>query len=342
MVDNRTYGATALATVEDVSISDIRWLGDPPIGVGLTASMGAHVDARRTVIERAQGTGVAAIFASSEVVLDQVIVRDTQPNPLYDSGIGVTLNSGAISQITHSRIEGGLTTGLYVGAGSVLRLEDSVIQRTQPFLDGMFGFGLWIDDARGELTRVLVRHNYSGGVYSLAGDMTLRDVEIRDSIPYGDLGFGRGAELQGVSSVQADRLRLQSNYEVSLYVSGGSSFRATNLAILDTIESTCTRSACNGAGYGLTVRNGAAVDLDGFVIRGNALAGIQLLEGGELDIRNGVVSENPIGLSIQRDGYDRARAADGVSYEENGRNIESAALPVVDDWLPEIRVEDPT
>jgi hypothetical protein len=52
--------------------------------------------------------------------------------------------------------------------------------------------------------------------------------------------------------------------------------------------------------------------------------------GGELDLRNGEVSNNEIGICLESDEYDTNRLRDGVDYFDNRANLDAVSLPVPD------------
>ena len=57
-------------------------------------------------------------------------------------------------------------------------------------------------------------------------------------------------------------------------------------------------------------------------------SGVSLTEDGVLELRNGEVAWNPIGVNIQAVEYDTGLLVDGVAYFENERNLDTASLPV--------------
>lgn len=59
-----------------------------------------------------------------------------------------------------------------------------------------------------------------------------------------------------------------------------------------------------------------------------ALAGIQILEGGEIDLHEGVVGFFAVGANVQDAGFDLERVQDRIIYRNNSRNLDGAALPV--------------
>ena len=60
----------------------------------------------------------------------------------------------------------------------------------------------------------------------------------------------------------------------------------------------------------------------GFTIEGAPLCGVQVADGGRLDLADGVVRGSTIGACVQTPDFDLARITTGVVYEENGINVD--------------------
>ncbi len=73
---------------------------------------------------------------------------------------------------------------------------------------------------------------------------------------------------------------------------------------------------------------GGHVTLENFRLRAHALAGAQLATGGAIDLSEGEVLDNPVGVNVQVDGYDVGRLTTGVIYRNNGVNLDSESLVV--------------
>jgi hypothetical protein len=86
---------------------------------------------------------------------------------------------------------------------------------------------------------------------------------------------------------------------------------------------------------------GASIRLESFLLTENDLAGAQLGENGELDFVNGVVSDQPVGVSIQTTGYDVRRLTEGVRYDNNGSNLDTAELPVPSEVSSIVPTDEP-
>lgn len=84
------------------------------------------------------------------------------------------------------------------------------------------------------------------------------------------------------------------------------------------------------AGLGLLVRDGAQATVDGFRISGCVMAGVALAEAGELDARDGMLTENGIGLNLMVQDYDVDRVTDGVFIFGNRKDVAQEQLVLPD------------
>ena len=100
--------------------------------------------------------------------------------------------------------------------------------------------------------------------------------------------------------------------------------------VTETLPRICFRDVCEGQAAGTSVGSylGATIDLERFLLRRSDLTGVQLARGGEADLRHGVVRDHAIGANVQTEGFDLGRLMDDVRFEDNGRNLDAAMLPI--------------
>ena len=55
---------------------------------------------------------------------------------------------------------------------------------------------------------------------------------------------------------------------------------------------------------------------------------MQIAEDGVMDLHEGQVLRNAIGVNVQTEGFDIERLTDRVIYHENDRNLDSEELPI--------------
>jgi hypothetical protein len=64
------------------------------------------------------------------------------------------------------------------------------------------------------------------------------------------------------------------------------------------------------------------------------VCGVQVADGGALDLVRGVVRGHPIGANVQVPDYDFDRLTTEVAYVDNDRNIDATLLPLPSPDLP--------
>ena len=78
----------------------------------------------------------------------------------------------------------------------------------------------------------------------------------------------------------------------------------------------------------------SAVLVAGFEITENTICGVQIGPGGGVDLRDGLVGDQPIGANIQDPAFDLSRLMNGVRFEGNDRALDTLALPIPDAAAP--------
>ena len=214
----------------------------------------------------------------------------------------------------------------------ILRGVTTEIRRVGPAtFNGGFGTGIGATDGDVALSRVLVSEAQAGGI-NMVGESTgaFSDVQIRDVRGQENLGvFGRGLNVFRGANVRAERMRIERVRDVGIFVDAATLDMA-DLVLETTEERLCASTSCSSspAGIGLGVYEAGVATVERFDIAHSALAGLQIATGGDLQLRNGEVRDNPVGANIQVDGFDIARISDGVTYVDNGTNLDSERLPV--------------
>ena len=112
--------------------------------------------------------------------------------------------------------------------------------------------------------------------------------------------------------------------------------RSGTLATLDRVrisglrERSCVSSTCptEGGGSAVAAVFSGAVVARGLEVIGAPLCGVQVAEGGSLDVESGSIRQSAIGACVQIEGYDLARVVAGVEYRDNERNVESSGVYV--------------
>ncbi len=218
--------------------------------------------------------------------------------------------------------------------GTRLDATDLLVSRTaSQESDLRGGHGL---EASGGTHVVLLRaafeeNRYTGLVLDGAGtllegsDVSIRDTE-RDEASG---GWGTGLLAQNGAQADLSRIVLERNRLAGVRaMHAGTQLSLTDVVAASTVEQDCGDCIGAAGGSGVVATLGAAIALTSFRASDNFLCGIQLANGGTVDLHAGEVSGNRIGVNVQTGGFDLERLQDGVVYLENEVDLDSSLLPV--------------
>lgn len=323
--------------LEDVVVRDVT---GAPMGWALSAL--GEVSLTRAWLSGAQGTGVQ-VGEGGRIALTDVVVDGVREHPTmngFGQGLGVSQRGTLV-------VERVFVRDTLAGAVSVIgqdtlgdaRLEGRDLTLRDVRDEGVAGVGLYVDVlGEVELEGLTVERTTHGGVVVGGGSaVSLTDVRVEDTTPDVEDGlWGRAVEVRD-SRLTLTRARLARQHEVGVIVSGGEA-ALEDVEIHATRERGCAATTCGDApgGTGLGVYRGASVSLRGFVIDDAALCGVQIAEGGSLDLSDGEIRAASIGACVQVDGYDVERLTDDVRFVDTGTSIQTTShyVPEASDPLP--------
>ena len=358
---NRDAGVIAFHTGTTLNLADVvirdtqSQESDSQGGYGLHAQKGAHVEVSRAVFERNRQDGMVAADAGTAMILTDVIVRDTQSQESDGWwGFGLYVKDGAHIEVSRALVEQNRVAGVVAtGAGTILNLTDVIVRGTQSQeSDRQWGRGLEVSDgAHVEVSRALFERNRELGVLATnavttlnLSDVVVRNTQSRES----DRQRGRGLEASDGARVEVRRALFDRNREIGVFAGiAGTILGLTDVVVSETFEKDCARDTCAGLGVGTGVASVAEahVEMTRFLVSKSALCGLQLARGGfyneqgelvhyefggTMDLHDGEVSHNPIGVNVQTEDFDLHRLQDNVIYKDNGRNLDMSELPVPD------------
>ncbi len=316
--------------IEDLVARRIATAGGEASSV-LVAVSGASIRLSRASLE-ALGEESFVVSESALTLEDVVATYDLTGSA---EGTGFFVSDGGSLTADRVRLEAPGFQGLGIAdSGSSATLRDAVIRDVVP--SPSIGRGQGVECGAGataSLERVqFVRTN---GVGILANDlgttMTLVDVRVDGTLPVEVGTFGRALQVQQGAHVMVERFAATGSHEAAVVgASETTVLDVRGLLVEDTQDRPCAPATCSSAGIGIGSYLGAAVTVRDFRITRSALAGLQLAEGGQIDLHHGEVSSGPIGVNVQVDGYDFDRLSDEVVYRDNGVNLDAAELPVPD------------
>jgi hypothetical protein len=224
--------------------------------------------------------------------------------------------------------------GIVAALGAEVSAEDVVIVDTIPEEARDIGHGIEITSgATADIERAFVTRSHVIGVLTdgLGTRVGLRDLVVTETRAARVGIFGRALQVQGGSEVLVERAEFSDNLEVSMVsASSRTSLVVDHLRIARTRERECAglRPDCDPVGIGVGVYENGAASLTRFYLGENLLAGAQLATGGQLDLADGEVAGNPVGVNVQVPDYDVGRLSTNVAYRDNGVNLDSAELPI--------------
>lgn len=328
--------ASTTAEIEDA------WFGQtvdgPDLEEILRVSTGASLRVTRGVFESDQGQ--ISVLSDSDVSLEDFVLRGPPASPVIDEPPLFALGGTEVT-IDRAWITGMHVAGIIAGEpGTRLIARDLVVSdvRGSPVSSGGYGIIVTVG-ASGSLERAFVERAVRAGVLvtGAGSSLTATDLRVRDTRPAQDGFLGRGLQVQLGAALDAARVDVADVREAGIIVSGPSSATLTDLTIARVTERACASMGvpgCDDAGIGLATYLGASVSVERFRVSQTALCGFQLAVGGELDLTDGEVFDNPVGVNVQAEGYDLGRLTTNVRYHDNGVNLDSEGLAIPDATTP--------
>ena len=211
--------------------------------------------------------------------------------------------------------------------GGQSTIEDSVIRSGRAALTVLQGAEL-------DLTRVAVSGQSRYGVMYERSSGHVADLSIRN-MTADEEGIGRGLEIQG-STVVLNRISVDRSLQggVMVFDAGG---RPSEVEIGDAViqrtEAAMCPEGCIAGGVGLGVYGTGTVSLRRFHIAEADFCGVYLDANATLDLIQGEVSSNVIGVCLAAV-YDLSRLTSEVLYVDNGKNLDTSNLPIPDPGIP--------
>ncbi len=249
----------------------------------------------------AHGDEIAVgLFSSGPVTMQRIWIEDAA-----DIGLSTSYSGGEIRDVVvvgPDTVGGAKGRGIELAAGAQLVAERAAVLHTADL-------GILVD---GAMTTA-----------------TLSDLVVDEVGPAAEGNFGRCLHTQRSAQVSVSRARFGRCREAAVTASYDGSVTLRDVRIEDTLPVPC-ELGCESprAGIGLVPLDGGHLDAERFVITDSALAGVQIVPGGEVDLRDGTIEMNPVGVNVQAEGYDISRVMQQVLFRDNGVNLDSTELPV--------------
>lgn len=326
-------GAGADVAIQDALLGGSYSYHSNQTASGFTVLDGARVTATDVVVEDTEGVGALVLREGSRLALHQAIVRRTRPPAGTGlNGNGIEAAYGTEIALDRVRFDDNRTVGILVGEGTTLTANDLVLRGTSAPEGGSHGVGLAVQNATATLDRAVLDDNQEMGAFvsGVGTTAAFADTVIRgtrSTIEHGHLG--RGLQVQLSARLDGQRLWLEGNREVGAYATAGGLIVLEDVTVAGTLERGCSTGECVGFGLGTGVIAGpeGSVELERFRIQRNVLIGLQVLSGGTAAIRDGEISDQPIGVNLQDPDFDLRTIAERVRYVRNERNLDRETQP---------------
>ncbi len=321
VTDSDANGVTILG--DEVTVSDVAVAHAQSVGFQVTAAVSATIE--RVVVEDVMDLGVS--LDGPMTVADLLVRR------VVRSEMGVAGGLGTVGDVTLSRVRvedaGDVAASMVEG---MVEVDDLVI------FGGREGGGYERGLELGGAAQIAMNRAVLGSLHDIAflvfdegTAVELSDVRVEDVASGPGGRFGRCLHAQQGSSVTAIRTRFTRCREAAVTASYGARVQLRDAVVEHILPLDCATAGCPDAqaGIGFVALEGeGAIDVERFSVSDVALAAVQVIEGGGIDLRDGTIRDNPVGINIQVDGYDLARLMDRVVFENNGLNLDTAELPV--------------
>jgi hypothetical protein len=263
------------------------------------------------------------------VGLNQVEIRNSDGYGIFQSGGNISLRNVLISNSK------GEHRNFQSGAGAVF--EDGVIiDANELTLVNNDGPGLIVRgiDTLLNGNELAVNRNF---IDIVEGVTTPEDFEDGGVF----VNSGGAIEISDHAEVHLSNLNMNENGFESILVTDHATLNIFNAFIRNTSDVRAVigeSDTVSKGGIGIRTRlNGHAIVTD-FTISDNALVGILISIDGEMDLHNGMVADNPIGVHVKPPAFDTDRLRDNVIWDNFDSDIDTAAIyvPGADDPLADL------
>jgi hypothetical protein len=192
-------------------------------------------------------------------------------------------------ELRHLNLRG--TTDVAIGTSATTLLDRVIV-------DGAHGFGLLANGATVTVDRLLIR----GGTFGIACDHGARLEAHNTTLE----ASGTGLLVSGASSVGLEDVMVRDQTDLGINVGAGSILTATRADVAHDgqgiiVEETGTRlvlrdsivrDASSATGYGLSVSNGASIDLARVAVLRSSRSALALVDGSRASILRSIISQN--------------------------------------------------
>ena len=313
-------GPGARASIRDLVVRDLE-------GQGALRTLQGQLELERVLVHDVSEFG-AVVQADDLSVVDGVI-RDVRGAATGGNGWGVRIVGGRFSG-TRVRIEQVGHLGLWAeGRGATGQLRDAVIQDVPvvPMNSAAPGGAYAAEGGILDFERVEIRRVIRAGISTEAdleaATVTATDLIIEDIFSRPGGTKGHGIIIDDGTQMLVERARIARTRAFGIEVRDGSTLAdLCDVVVTDTATASCDSNDCRlGNGVGIAVSAGARLDLRQFEVRRNTDVGIRVDATLGVEVADGVVQGNRIGLWVSDPALDLGGVVDRVRFENNETDL---------------------
>lgn len=300
VLDNAGWGVSALGagTRLEVVGGYLRG-GDDPIAPGLVVGSGAALTVATSLVDGARAAGVYADGEATTLLLEDSLVRGTQPVPSGQVGGGILVEGGARAELSRVAAMENHSFGLIVlGEGTTATATDSVFRDTlaDPALSPAQGGGAGIYVGEGatlELAGVDVATSVDAALQGEPGSrVAATRSAFRATRPRANGQFGVGVFSGG--DVELDGVAILDHHISGLGIVGP----GATAVVTDSLIGTTASYAVDGAyGHGVVVLD-ATLELSSSHVRASEGIGL-VFDASRGVVSRTVVADNRVGVHAQ-------------------------------------------
>lgn len=255
-------------------------------GNGIAVNAGPLLALADVRLSANRGTALYVSGNGARVQAERLVVDGTLPaDSDGGGGRGVSVESHGEFHLASGRLHGNRDAGLFVGGlGSVATADFVLIDSTRARKkDKAFGVGAGVAQG-GSLTLSNARltdNQETGVLLDGAGSQcTLATTVVDSTLPSAaNLGVGIGVSVEAGASLTIDQARVAANRRAGILINGqGTTVNAKDLLV----DGTLSRASDGQFGRGITIEDGAKLELQNGWLSGNRDGGIEATGAGVL------------------------------------------------------------
>jgi hypothetical protein len=334
-------GWAVTATITDLVVRGILSQGFGALGV----RAGARASVTRAAFAHNPVLSVFCADPGSWLALSDASILDALDSPeSTDEGFGMLVVNHPHALLSRVRVERSRGYGINVSSSATASISDLVVRDTRsahPVSDD--GTGLFFNlEGTAKLERVLIESSRRFGIRGSGPNISIEasDLTVRQTLGSttgthhcdGDVddSMGEGISLETGANLVATRVVIDGSHGANLFLCPNTGGSAPTASISDAVFSSAAALPCTGRpdcpdpthAYGIEIYGAANLALQRFVVAKNVRAGIAPLPGGaNVTLTDGVISDQPLGLSYAGESRPIDQLTDRVAFERNQQNV---------------------